>query len=122
MQKTLICILCLMALPGCESLLPEPHKIEIQQGNRIKQEDLDKVKPGMTRKQAIYVLGTPLLQDAFHSNRWDYVYYLRDSDDKVHRSRVTLYFDNDILKRIDTQAYVPEANQTGSDSQTSEAP
>lgn len=115
MQKTLICILCLIALPGCESLLPEPHKIEIQQGNRIKQADLDKIKPGMTRKQVRYVLGTPLLTDAFQKNRWDYVYFLKDSNDQIQRSRVTLYFENDILKSIDTHAYKAVVNQPGAD-------
>ena len=94
MQKNLIIIsLSLIASFGatsCTYILPEPHKIDIQQGNRVKQEDLDKLKVGMTRDQVKFVLGTPLLQDAFHRDRWDYLYYLKTGDEKVRQSRVSL--------------------------------
>ncbi|HEX5638142.1 MAG TPA: outer membrane protein assembly factor BamE, partial [Gammaproteobacteria bacterium] len=55
-------------LTGCESWLPEAHKIDIQQGNQVNAEDLDRLKIGMTKQQVKYLLGTPLLQDSFHKN------------------------------------------------------
>jgi len=88
---------------GCE-----PHKIDVQQGNKIKPSALAKLKTGMSRKQVLYVLGTPLLKDPFHQDRWDYIYYLKPGNDTVKRSRVTLYFKGDKLIRIDDSAYAPE--------------
>ena len=114
MQKNLIFIVLanlFLLLPACSYLLPEPHKIDIQQGNRVKQEDLDKISIGMSRDQVKFVLGTPLLQDAFHRNRWDYLYYLKTGDDQVRQSRVSLYFEGDRLVRIDTRDYRPEMQQ-----------
>jgi len=95
-------------LTGCESWLPEAHKIAIQQGNHVKQEDLDKLKPGMTRNQVKFVLGTPLLQDGFHQSRWDYMYYLKPGRDKLKQSRIVLYFDGDKLDKIDLSHYQSE--------------
>lgn len=114
MQKNLILAAAVglaLATGGCSYFLPEPHKIDIQQGNRVKQEDLDKIKVGMTRDQVKFVLGTPLLQDAFHQNRWDYMYYLMDGKGKVVKSRVSLFFEGDQLVRIDTSGYHPENQQ-----------
>jgi outer membrane protein assembly factor BamE len=101
-----------LMLSGCESLLPEPHKLDIQQGNRIKAEDLAKIQLGMTRDQVKYVLGTPMLQDGFHNNRWDYLYYIKPGKDAPRQSRVSLFFDNDRLINIDQQQYEPAAQET----------
>ena len=114
MQKNLIFIVvCALVLPAgaCSYILPDPHKIDIQQGNRVKQQDLEKLKIGMTRDQVKFVLGTPLLQDAFHRNRWDYVYYLKPGEGEVRQSRLTLYFDGNTLVRIDTSAYQPDMQE-----------
>ena len=114
MQKNLIFIAIIhmaLLLPACSYILPDPHKIDIQQGNRVKQEDLDRITTGMTREQVKFVLGTPLLQDAFHRNRWDYVYYLKPGDGEIRRSRVSLFFEGDTLIRIDTSDYRPEMQQ-----------
>ncbi len=114
MQKNLIfipiifIILSTSLLTACESWLPEAHKIDIQQGNHIKLKDLNKLKPGMTRNQVKFVLGTPLLQDGFHKNRWDYMYYLKPDKDKLRQSRVVLYFDGDKLSKIDKSHYQAE--------------
>ena len=113
MRKNLIIIgiIAIFQLPACTSILPEAHKIEIQQGNRIKPEDLAKIKPGMTQKQVKFVLGTPLLQDSFHANRWDYIYHLKPGREDLKQSRVSLFFEGDKLVRIDNSRYVPEAQQ-----------
>jgi outer membrane protein assembly factor BamE len=96
-------------LAGCESWMPEAHKIDIQQGNRVKVEDLDRLKIGMTREQVKYLLGTPLLQDTFHQNRWDYLYYLQPGNKEAHQSRISLFFEGDTLTKIDREQYKPEA-------------
>ncbi|MCW8956879.1 MAG: outer membrane protein assembly factor BamE [Gammaproteobacteria bacterium] len=113
MRKNLIFIAVLtgLILSSC-SWLPESHKIDIQQGNRIKQEDLAKLKPGMTRSQVKFVLGSPLLQDSFHEDRWDYIFYLKPGKGESRRSRISLYFAGDKLIRIDDSQYHPEQQTT----------
>ena len=109
MQKNLIIISILaiaFSLSACE-----PHRIEIQQGNKVKQENFDKLKLGMSRKQVLFILGSPLLKDAFHQNRWDYVFYLKPGNDAVKQSRLTLYFEADELTKIDDSDYTPEAHE-----------
>ena len=62
---------------------------------------IDKLKPGMTRSQVRFVLGTPLVTDSFHPNRWDYYYYLHRSKEKTGETRrLTLIFSNDTLKSV----------------------
>ncbi|MHB8535643.1 MAG: outer membrane protein assembly factor BamE [Sulfuricaulis sp.] len=86
-----------LLLSGCFSV----YKLEIQQGNVVTQEMIDKLKPGMTRNQVRYVLGTPLVTDPFHPERWDYYYYLRRSKEKTGESRhLTVIFKNDVLAQI----------------------
>ncbi|MDH5484342.1 MAG: outer membrane protein assembly factor BamE [Gammaproteobacteria bacterium] len=113
MRKNLIIIglIAISPLSACTSILPEAHKIEIQQGNRVKPEDLAKIKPGMTRKQVKFVLGTPLLQDSFHANRWDYIYHLKPGREPLKQSHISLFFDGDTLIRIDDSRYAPEMQQ-----------
>ncbi len=111
--NTAILVLISVAVASCSYFLPEAHKIDIQQGNRVKQEDLDKIQIGMTRSQVKFVLGTPLLQDAFHRDRWDYLYYLKPGGGEVRQSRVSLYFEGDTLVRIDLSGYKPEMQETG---------
>ncbi|MBI5436169.1 MAG: outer membrane protein assembly factor BamE [Nitrosomonadales bacterium] len=78
-----------------------PHKIEIRQGNMVTPEMREKLKTGMSRLQVRSVLGTPLVNDPFHASRWDYVYRLEQSGKVVEQQRLTLYFDDDRLARID---------------------
>ena len=63
-----------------------PYKIDIQQGNFISQEMVAQLKPGMSKEQVRLALGTPLLADAFHADRWDYVYW-REAPDGRRESR-----------------------------------
>ena len=93
-----------LSIPGLT-----PHKIEIRQGNLITPEMREKLKVGMTRPQVRSVLGTPLVSDPFHANRWDYVYSLEQSGKMVKRQRLTLYFADDRLTRIDDSDMPPES-------------
>jgi len=108
MQKNLIIISILGSLllgSGCS-----PHRISIQQGNKVTPENFAKLKTGMSRNQVTFVLGSPLLKDPFHQDRWDYIYYKKPGNEAVKQSRVTLYFDGDTLTKIDDSAYTPEAH------------
>ncbi len=101
-------------LSGCLSV----YKAEIQQGNVVTQEMIDKLKPGMTRSQVRFVLGTPLVSDPFHQDRWDYYYYLqRANEDIGEAQRLTVIFNNDVLQKVkgDTQikSVSPEMGKSG---------
>jgi len=94
---------------SCTSILPDAHKIDIQQGNAIKAEDLNKLKVGMNKKQVTLLLGTPLIRDIFHRDRWDYVYSFKPGKGETKVMRLTLFFKGDILDKIDNVSYVPES-------------
>lgn len=90
------------------------YRIDIQQGNLVTQEQLAKVKPGMSRLDVRTALGTPLLQDVFNGNRWDYYFSLDQSTsygpfgrDK-QEYKVTILFENDKVARIDGKASAVE--------------
>ena len=99
-------IFLLFNLISCSSIdsvpefLPKVHKIDIQQGNEITSEMLMKLKPGMTKSQVKFVLGTPLIQDTFHQQRWDYVYVMRVRDILIEQRHVVLNFKDEKLKNI----------------------
>lgn len=77
------------------------HQIDIQQGNLISETELSQLKPGMTKREVRYILGTPLVVDPFHQNRWDYFYSLdRRGEDLVER-RFTVVFEDEKLDRIE---------------------
>lgn len=78
-----------------------PYKMEIRQGNYVTAEMREKLKLGISKQQARYVLGTPMVSDVFHGNRWDYVYRLEQHGEVVEKQRLTLYFEGDNLVKID---------------------
>ncbi|MDP2851969.1 MAG: outer membrane protein assembly factor BamE [Gallionella sp.] len=78
-----------------------PYKMDIRQGNYVTPEMREKLKLGMSRQQVRYVLGTPMVSDAFHGNRWDYIYRLEQRGEVVEKQRLTLYFEGDNLVRMD---------------------
>ncbi len=97
-------ILLSMLLASCSYLhtpVLSPYKMDIRQGNYVTAEMREKLKPGMSKQQVRYVLGTPMINDAFHGNRWDYVYRLNQQGKLVEKQRLTLYFEGDKLVRMD---------------------
>jgi len=79
------------------------HRIDIQQGNVITTEMVEGLKLGMTKRQVQFVMGTPILKDPFHPERWDYIFTMQPGDTrKITESiRVTVYFEDDQLSKID---------------------
>lgn len=88
-------------LLACSYVPTLPYKIDIQQGNVVTQEMVEKLKPGMTRSQVRFVLGTPLITDVFHGNRWDYFYYLAPRGSLSEKRKLTVIFDGDRLSHIE---------------------
>jgi outer membrane protein assembly factor BamE len=76
---------------------PGVYKIPIAQGNIITQEMIDQLEPGMTRRQVVFVMGTPLVRDPFQQDRWDYVFNYQPGGGIRGQERVTLRFENDLL-------------------------
>ena len=96
-------------LVGCTSLqstdnflgLITPYRIDIVQGNAITSEMVAKVRPGLTRTQVRDLLGSPMLADPFHANRWDYVFTFRRPGSELQRRSVVAHFEGDVLKKLD---------------------
>ena len=77
------------------------YRIDIQQGNVITQEMMDKLKPDMTKAQVRFVLGTPLIVDTFRNNRWDYFYMLHEKGKLINKQKLTIFFEDDRLTYIE---------------------
>ena len=83
---------------ACSALTP--YRLPIQQGNIVSSEALAKLQSGMSKNQAAQILGTPLLNDIFHSNQWDYVHYLRKRGTMSEKNHVVLVFEEEKLARL----------------------
>lgn len=78
-----------------------PYRPDIQQGNFVSAEMLSQLKVGQTREQVRFLLGTPLLMDMFHADRWDFPFYLARGNGELTTSRVTVFFKNDVVERFE---------------------
>lgn len=87
------------------------YRIDIQQGNVIEQDSVEQVAVGMTRSQVQFLLGTPMVADTFHEDRWDYTYYFRRGRERsVEQRWVVVYFEDDRVARIEHEI-MPEADE-----------
>ena len=90
-----IALVSLLASSGCV------YRQAIAQGNLIAQEDLDQAELGMTRNQIRFLLGTPMIDDPFHKDRWDYVYYLKiGRQDATFTRWVSVFFEEGLVSEI----------------------
>lgn len=112
--------LALLGSAGCQSTLQNsdsflgvvtPYRIEIVQGNVITAEQSQALKPGMNRAQVRDVLGTPLLADVFHGERWDYVFTIRRPGTEPQSRRVVVLFTGDQFKSVDTGGALPSERE-----------
>lgn len=106
----LTALLSLALLAGCSSWgFPGVYRINVEQGNIVTMEMLDQLKPGMTRRQVRYVLGTPLIEDPFHTDRWEYMYMIRNGQNTLAERRLTVFFEGD--KLIHFTSSVPPSSE-----------
>ena len=98
MPRALLVALALQ-LSACGWLAP--YRMDIQQGNFVSQEMVLQLRRGMTREQVKFLLGTPLVTDIFHANRWDYVYFLDQPGQPRRQRRVAVFFEDDKLVRVE---------------------
>jgi len=88
----------LLLISACsKDKIPGVYRIDIQQGNDITQEMIGQLKPGMSKSQVAYVMGTPLIIDTFHPDRWDYLYSFHPGNGQREQRRITVYFKQDKL-------------------------
>ncbi|MCX7110839.1 MAG: outer membrane protein assembly factor BamE [Candidatus Methylumidiphilus sp.] len=102
MRKHLVLIACLASISCSDDFrMPFVYRIDIHQGNIFTQDMVNQLKPGMTKRQVAFIMGTPLIQDAFHSNRWDYVYSNEPGSEDRLVKKFTVFFEADALVGVE---------------------
>jgi outer membrane protein assembly factor BamE len=118
MRKALISLTCIASvqLSACSSAqradddaprssllerIPLVYRQDIQQGNVIDQDMVNQLRPGLSKRQVRFLMGTPMLKDVFHANRWDYVYTMTHGWGERQERKIHLYFDGDRLARVE---------------------
>lgn len=91
--------------------LVTPYRIDIVEGNAVTREQAALVKPGMTRAQVRDLLGSPMLTDPFHGNRWDYLFAFRRAGEPLQRRSVVAHFEGDLLARLEVPAALPSEEE-----------
>ncbi len=115
--KSLVLALC-ASLAACSGFngtsnrlasIVTPYQIDVVQGNVITREQVDQLRAGLARQSVRDLLGTPLLQSVFHSDRWDYVFSFRRKGEEPQLRKLTVYFKGDLLDRFDADPMPTEA-------------
>jgi len=107
---TLIASLWLTACSGFNLV----HKIDVQQGNVITQDEVNLLEPGMTRRQVQFIMGSPMIADVFHQDRWDYIYVMWPGYGEPTGVRIALFFDDDLLTGTSGTIHPDEAGRDAS--------
>lgn len=111
-------VLALAGLSGCSSLdgastriasVVSPYRMDIVQGNVVTREQVALIKPGMQRAQVRDILGTALLASVFHADRWDYVFTLKQGGEHKQTRKVTVFFKNDVMDRVEADELPSES-------------
>ena len=122
LTKSILGLMPLAVLISCNNIgsmdFPGVYKIGIPQGNIITQEMVDQLRPGMTKRQVNFVMGTPLVRDPYHQDRWDYVYSYQPAGGERGQERLSVFFIDDQLVNF-TGDFIPttvsEANNAFQD-------
>ena len=100
-MRILLISLAITFLGACSFVgFPGVYRINIEQGNIVTQDMADQLKPGMNRRQVRFILGTPLAEDTFDQDRWDYIFVIRNGNKVLDQSRLTVEFEGDALVSI----------------------
>jgi len=92
-----------LTLVSCSNVLnklPGVYTLEVQQGNIVDQAMVDQLRPNMSKRQVLYIMGSPMVVDIFHQTRWDYIFSEQPTGESRVQKRISLYFDNDQLSGI----------------------
>ncbi len=94
---TILLSICILTLPACTV-----HRLDVQQGNIIKDEMLEQLEVGISKRQVRFIIGTPLVQDPFHPNRWDYVFTKQPGDERkiTEYKHISVFFEDDKLIKV----------------------
>ena len=98
-----VLLLAALLLPGCNLIYKQP----VFQGTLLEKQNVEQLKPGMTREQVVSLLGSPPLADPFHTDRWDYAATERRDHGDTQVKNLTLWFEGDTLARMEGE-YFPE--------------
>ena len=111
--------LALVLLSGCSGSLSflSAYRIDVEQGNIVTPEMIEQLKPNMTRRQVRFVMGTPLIEDTFNTDRWDYRYFLRNGNKTLKESKLSVFFEGDALVNVIGSEVPDWANTEGPDAQ-----
>lgn len=105
-HRLLLIIIATIVAVGCTfPNVVSPYKLDIPQGNAITADQVAKLKPGLTRSQVRFILGTPLLTDPFHAERWDYIYTDAKNSKLSQKKTFTVFFDQDKLSRFEGESF-----------------
>ena len=107
--RVISALLLAFALSSCGMI----YKVDVQQGNILDQDTVDTLRPGMTKRQVILVLGTPAIENPFRHNRWDYVSTYKPGGGASDTKRLTVHFENERLVRIEGDYFPAEALMLG---------
>lgn len=108
-MRILLIALAITLVSACSAVgFPGVYRIDVEQGNIVTQEIADQLQPGMSKRQVRFILGTPMIEDSFNRNRWDYVYTRRNGLDVLAEERLTVTFEGDTLVDVSGD-YTPAA-------------
>ena len=107
-MRFLLIALLGLSLTACNLVF----KLPTRQGNVIEQKQLDQLRIGMTRGQVTYLMGTPIAASPFRTDRWDYIGYYKSPRDKISNRTVTIYFENELVSRLEGIATAEAANSS----------
>ncbi|MEH6634851.1 MAG: outer membrane protein assembly factor BamE [Halioglobus sp.] len=100
-MRILLISLAITCLSACSFVgFPGVYKINVEQGNIVTQEMADQLKPGMSRRQVRFIMGTPLIEDTFNQDRWDYPYVQRNGNTVLNEASMTITFEGDSLVNV----------------------
>jgi outer membrane protein assembly factor BamE len=101
-MRTLFLALALLSITACSFVgFPGVYKINVEQGNILDTEKIEQLEIGMSRRQVRFIMGTPLVQDSFNQDRWDYTHVIRNGRNLILEEQLTLYFDGDKLASME---------------------
>ena len=108
-MRMLLVALAITCITACSAVgFPGVYRIDVEQGNIVTREMVDQLQPGMSKRQVRFILGTPLVEDSFNRDRWDYLYNKRNGLEVLAEESVTVHFEGDKLSSV-TGDYVPSA-------------